>query len=174
MTVKKETKKIRSRMSPPPRNPQTITGDSMTQQHFLEEADINTIVRRYMKTGIMANARNPVAGAFGDFTPTDYQEMRNQIADIDQNFSSLPAKVRRRFDDDPYQLLRWLDRPENIPEAIKMGLVPDPDPKPAKAPSGASQGFQDESQLDIEIESKKPVTKPAQTPPKGGLSTTPP
>jgi len=98
-------------------------GASRTQQQFKDESDINTIVKRYIKTGQLGNPNATRQPSFGDFTSVDYMAMRNAIADIDQDFASLPAKIRRRFNEDPYQLVRWLENPANAKEAAKMGLI---------------------------------------------------
>lgn len=98
-------------------------GETRAQQQFKDEADINTIVKRYMKTGNLGNPNATRQPSFGDFSSVDYMEMRNAIADIDQDFASLSAKIRRRFNEDPYQLVRWLENPANAKEAAKLGLI---------------------------------------------------
>jgi len=98
-------------------------GETRTQQQFKDEANINTIVKRYIKTGQLGNPNASRQPSFGDFSSVDYMDMRNAIADIDQDFASLPAKVRRRFNEDPYQLVRWLENPANAKEAAKLGLI---------------------------------------------------
>lgn len=100
-------------------------GISLTQQHFKEETEINSMVRKYMK-GHPLSITNKQA-KYGDFANAeDFHTMKNAIADIDSNFASLPAKLRGRFKNDPYQLLRWLENPANHREAVKLGLMEAP------------------------------------------------
>lgn len=118
---------VRNRFSEHPVTAEHNTEKSLTQQHFTDDADINTIVARAIKTGNfgdVTNARQPI---FGDFTAVDYQEMRNQIADVNQQFDMLPAKIRARFANDPLQLLRFVNDPRNLAESAKLGFIKIPE-----------------------------------------------
>lgn len=111
------------------RSPEKQFGPSLTKQQFKEESDINTIVNRHLRT----NTPFPQGDQrfyFGDVTAADFQSMMNQVADVEFAFGSLPARLRRRFSNSPYQLVRWVEDPANREEAIKLGLLPEP---PAKA-----------------------------------------
>lgn len=118
-------------------------GPLLTKQEPLVDSDINHIVARYAKTGIVPG--NPSRPRFGDFTGPGFQEMRNAIADIDTQFLSLPPKVRKTFSNDPGNLIRWVNDPANQAEAVKMGLIsrpageddpfePEPSVRPPKGP----------------------------------------
>lgn len=99
-------------------------GEEITQQHMANEVDINTIVSRFIKTGQLGNPMDKRVPMFGDISHLDFQTMQNAIVDIDNKFSSLPAKYRNRFGNDPYQMLRFIDDKSNEAECIKMGLLP--------------------------------------------------
>lgn len=117
----------------------TITEQSLTKQSFAKEADINTIVNRVLKGSAMPQGeRQP---RYGDFTGLDYVGMQNQIALVNQSFAELPSDVRRRFDNDPSELLAFLGDPENRDEAIELGLLPTLDQNiPSESPGkGASE-----------------------------------
>lgn len=98
-----------------------------TQQQFADEADINNIMKRHlggaplMSTAAQASGRQPL---YLDVSSLDYQHMVNVIADAKQAFLTLPPKLRRYHNNDPYQMVRWLDNPENHEEARKLGLMP--------------------------------------------------
>jgi len=98
---------------------------SRTQQHFAKEADINNIMRRYQKTGILGNPADGLRkGFFGDFTMvSDFQTMVNQIQEAQLRFMALPALVRERFANDPAQLMAFIADPKNIEEGRKLGLI---------------------------------------------------
>lgn len=101
--------------------------EGMTQQQFKDETDINTIVRRFGLTGdLPQNLNMPVSG---DFTGiSDYQTAVNLVLKADEEFMTLPGEMRARFNNDPAQLLAFLDDPNNKDEAEKLGIVN----KPAK------------------------------------------
>lgn len=103
-------------------------GISLTQQHFKEECDINTIVRRYAVTGVMPNV-NPKPPIYGDFSEVpDYQAAFAAVAHAGELFASLPSAVRDRFGNDPARMIAFLQDSANRAEAEKLGLI-----EPAKA-----------------------------------------
>lgn len=96
--------------------------DSMTQQSFKDEADINTIVRRFGLTGqLPQDLQMPVSG---DFTGiSDYHTAMNMVLAAQDEFLRVPPDVRARFQNDPAQLMAFLDDPANRAEAESLGLV---------------------------------------------------
>lgn len=116
--------KIYSRFNLPESKPVMPVGPSLTQQQFKDDADINKITARYIKTNVLGTpGGQPRQPIFGDFTSIDFQTMQNTIADVEQNFNSLPSRIRNRFKNSPYQLIRFVEQPENRSQAIKLGLV---------------------------------------------------
>lgn len=96
--------------------------ETLARQSFKEEADINTIVNRFMKTGVLPQAVN--LPRYGDFSEAmDYHSALNLIMQADDAFMELPAELRARFENDPGQLLEFLQDEANRPEAEKLGLV---------------------------------------------------
>lgn len=116
-----------SKMTKTERRAYSLPTENEVQQHMREEVDINNIVNRFQKTGQlgagMTNGRTP---KYMDISSMDFQTMQNQVADINSNFMTLPAKLRRRFNHSPYQLLRFLDDENNRDEAIELGLIDAP------------------------------------------------
>lgn len=105
--------------------------DSVTQQQFAEECDINNIVRRFGLTGeLPENYRAPVSG---DFTGiTDYHTALTAVRQAEERFMEMPGELRYKFANDPNRLIGFLDDPNNRAEAIALGLVnPPPPPAPA-------------------------------------------
>lgn len=100
-------------------------GEGVTQQQFRDEVDINTIVRNFGITGEMPeNLKMPVSG---DFTGiSDYHQALNLVLQAEDGFMTLPGDMRARFQNDPGQLLAFLENPANKDEAIKLGLVNKP------------------------------------------------
>lgn len=96
-------------------------GESMTIQSHSEDADINTMVRRF---GIVEAMPHTVrVPSFGDFADvTDYRSAIAAAGEALDHFMKLPAPIRAQFDNDPQNLLDFASIPENIPKLIEMGL----------------------------------------------------
>jgi phage internal scaffolding protein len=95
---------------------------SLTQQQFKDEADINTIVDRFMKTGVMPSPVN--MPQFVDYEGVfDFQSAMNVVRAADENFMRLDAKVRARFNNSPQEFLEFFSNPENVEEAVRLGLA---------------------------------------------------
>lgn len=111
---------------------------SKTQQQFQKECDVNFIVHQNEATGLVThlNRGTPAWGVDLSDAPT-YQEALNLVMDAQASFASLDARVRARFENDPVKLLAFLDNPDNLQEAISLGLVePKPSPSaPAEKPT---------------------------------------
>jgi len=116
--------------------------DGLTQQNFQDETDINNIMAKFAKTGLVDHV-NKVTGSYGDFTTVqDYQLHLDQVMAATEAFMALPAKVRQRFENDPSHLLAFVQDPRNRDEAIALGLVeppPPPEPKAAEQRPEASE-----------------------------------
>lgn len=96
---------------------------SMAKQSFAAEADINTITRRYLQTGVLpSGARKP---SYGDFSGSqDYLDLQNRLASARQDFEALPSDLREDFGNRVENLLEYLADPENRAEAVELGLLP--------------------------------------------------
>lgn len=110
---------------------QTInTEPSMTSQQFKDQCDVNNIMKKYRLTGELTHLRKN-QGQYIDLTQLpDYQTALQTVIDANSAFESLPAHVRKHFQNDPKQLLQFVADPKNKEEAIKLGLIPEPQQKP--------------------------------------------
>jgi len=116
------------------------SGHTMTQLHFQDRQNVNSIIARYKKTGVLGTGQSCSARPqFGNFIGMDFVTMNNIVAQGMQSFAQLPSVIRRRFNNDAGVMLEWLQNEGNKEEAIKLGLIPKP---PKTAPEGASQGAQ--------------------------------
>lgn len=77
------------------------TGDeSLTQQSFKDECDINVILKRFAVTGEMPdNVRVPQYGEFEE--SFDFMSSMNVIRAAEESFAAMPAAIRERFNNDP-------------------------------------------------------------------------
>ena len=105
-------------------------GESRTKQSFKKQSDINVIMKKYERTGLITHTKQN--GAYGDFSDVkDYHAALNAIYEANEGFMTLPASLRKRFGNDPAQLIEFLNDANNLEEAVELGLVE----KPVKAPS---------------------------------------
>lgn len=102
--------------------------ETRTQQNFCDECDINTILEKFGVTGeLPATTRMPIQADFTDVM--DYQTAMNAVIAADAAFMELPAKTRARFQNDPQQLMEFLQDEGNRAEAKKLGLLAPEVPK---------------------------------------------
>lgn len=119
-----------------------VADDGMTEQSHKADSDINTIVRRIERGQPLSAFQQGSQGIYGDFTQfQDYQENLNTVIAAQEAFDSLPAPIRKRFDNDPVELMKFLDDNKNREEAENLGLVnKKPEPVPAPPPQQPSGG----------------------------------
>jgi phage internal scaffolding protein len=98
---------------------------TLAQQQFRDEADINTILERFGRTGeVIVPVRPP---EFGDFSEvTDYHSAMNMIIEAQGAFDALPARIRKEFDNDPGRFVDFVMDENNRDKAVEMGLVEAP------------------------------------------------
>lgn len=110
----------------------TFKGQSMTKQSFRQESNINNIMKKYERTGLLEHV-NERQARFGDFADIpDFQTALNQIHEAQMLFDDLPAAIRKKFQNDPVEFVEFAQNPENEDQMIEMGLLP---PKPSVSPS---------------------------------------
>ena len=96
---------------------------SLTRQEFADECDINILMDKYEKTGIIShvNPRNPQYLDLSDVP--DLQTAHQIIQTAASEFMALPAKVRREFDNDPMKFVEFGQNPDNIEKMREWGLA---------------------------------------------------
>lgn len=97
-------------------------GESRTKQSFREESDINVVMARYRQTGVLPEMRERVA-QYLDVSEADFLEAQLVVAGASSMFHGLPADVRFRFHNSPSEFLAFMNQPENLEEAIRMGVI---------------------------------------------------
>ena len=114
--------------------------NNRTDQSGAADADINNIVARFHKTGVLPGI--DVQSVYADVSdaPT-YQEALQTIINAENQFMALDAKTRKRFSNDPSEFLEFVANPENGSELVKLGLATlrEPTPSPAAPVSPGGQ-----------------------------------
>jgi len=104
-----------------------INQKSMTNQADMDSADINKIMGKYEKTGVLIDQlgieRKPTYGDFSEVP--SYHESLSAIRRIEVAFNTQPAHIRNRFNNNPQELIEFLRDDKNMAEAIKLGIIAD-------------------------------------------------
>jgi len=95
---------------------------SRTVQSEAIHCDINRIIEKFQKTGVIPFQTQ---GVFGDFTKeTDLMAHKAKIHLAKSKFEELSYELRNRFKN-VESLLDWLSDSNNKEEAIELGLIAD-------------------------------------------------
>lgn len=111
----------------------TCTDPTRTKQSFKAECDINTIIARFLRTGVMDFAQKHEP-RYGDCTGQEFQSAMNTVSRAQSLFLDLPAALRGRFENDPAKFLDFIQDTKNRDEAIELGLIAKPKPAPSSDP----------------------------------------
>lgn len=107
--------------------PHPLCGESLTEQHHKKTCDINKIIARYAKTGLIDHVRKH-QGTYGDVSGHDFKTAQDLIAEQKSIFHELPAEVRAEFDNDPANYLDLVMTDEGVEQLADMlNPVPDSD-----------------------------------------------
>lgn len=123
-----------------PHDPVTLDAskDGRTKQSFAEESNINLIMKKYEKTGMLDHF-NRFQGHYGSFIDApDYHTSMNAIRAAGEMFMEIPATIRAKFDNDPAIFLAFVQDEANTEEMVKMGLAKAP-PKEATPPKAKTE-----------------------------------
>lgn len=105
------------------------TEPSLTRQEFSEECDINVIMAQYEKTGVISHvvAREPTYLDLTDIP--DFRTAMDMMSEAEKAFMSLPAKVRKDFDNDARNFVDFAVDPANLDKMREYGLAPPAEPQ---------------------------------------------
>lgn len=166
--MKSSKPKFHTRYNPPPSPGIVFEEDSMTQQHFRDECDINKIVERAIRTGDTTVFTSTQRGEFYDASAiTDYADAMALVDDVHDDFNSLPSGIRSMFGNNVSQYVEFMSNPENWDKARELGLldggeekVTEPqvrEPAPAPAPPRERSGAEVNNASNAGSEPAKPA-----------------
>lgn len=97
--------------------------EGRTKQASKDECDINLIFERVTKGGQLTHINESMA-TFGDFSvDSDFFGTMRRVRVAEEAFQDLPGRTRDRFANRPEKLFEFLSNPENLAEAVALGLV---------------------------------------------------
>lgn len=126
---------------PPPKVRIDCSGDPvLTRQSEKESADINVIMRRYIKTGLLPPGFN-AESVFADVSEVGtYRDVVERVEHANREFMKLPSAIRKRFGHSPGEFLEFVSDPANRPELEQLGLVRKVEPAPAGGTAAPAAG----------------------------------
>ena len=96
----------------------------MAQQQFKDECDINNIMSKYQKTGLITHVAKH-QGDYHDFTVMpDFKTAIDTIHEAEAMFMEIPANIREQFENDPGKFVEFATDDCNYDEMVRMGLIP--------------------------------------------------
>jgi hypothetical protein len=112
--------------------PAMPSGPSLTRQEFADDCDINVLMRRFENQDIGAVMRRAAEPFYADFSaiPSDLMGTLQFMEEATQAFMTLPASVRRDFENNPHAFVQYAVDPANVEQMRAWGLA-----KPAQVVS---------------------------------------
>jgi len=109
---------------------------SKTDPSWKQDCDVNHIMKRFKKTGQISHLATR-QGVYTDVSEIpDLLGAVTQVQKANEAFSLLPAHVRKRFNNNPVEMVNFLQDSTNDQEAIQLGLKIS---SPIENQSGASK-----------------------------------
>lgn len=107
---------------------------SMARQSEFESSDINAIMKRFEKTGVLPMDTRPAL--FQDVSEIgSYRDALETMRLAEEGFMALSPAIRDKFGNDPVAFLDFTSRPENFAELQAMGILEAPDTPKDVAPA---------------------------------------
>jgi phage internal scaffolding protein len=96
-------------------------GSSRTKQSLKDETNINLIMSKYQKTGVI-NFANTTPPTYDYASSDDYHTSLNLITSAQSKFNELPSSVRNKFHNDPYKFLDYMHDETKLEDSYEVGL----------------------------------------------------
>lgn len=121
-----------SMMSKEPRIAVGPFDEDMTKQSMKAECDINRIVARYRKSGVVSHLAAGVPQYMDVSHVGDFREALSKVSQAQEFFAKLPARVRAFFGNDPAAFLDYAaEHGKDATEAKVREVAEVPAVKPA-------------------------------------------
>jgi len=120
---------------------EVLKRERRVKSEFKDECDINLIMARYRKTGILPESARSAAARYGDFGQVpDFMQMQEKLIAANALFDSLPAAVRKQFNNDPGEFISASNTREGRELMVKLGLGKEAVSSPLEASSSSGGG----------------------------------
>ena len=99
---------------------------TMTKQNLKNEMDVNNIIKKYNKTGVLPDLHK-LEAMYGEITSMDLQEAMNMHIAAEKAFMEVPSEIRKQFGNDAGAFIDYATDEANITQMREWGLAqPEP------------------------------------------------
>lgn len=110
--------------------------ESLTQQQFKEDADINVLARRFGLEEKLTMVPAPDPRAYGDVSEApDFRTLQDRVRDAENRFMAFDPAMRRRFGNSVGAFWKWVNDKDNWDEAVRLGFLARAEPSPPAPPA---------------------------------------
>jgi hypothetical protein len=120
MAIENYAKKVMERRL---RNKVDASSPVLTDQSMVKNQDINNIMKKYQKTGVLPQTRQALAQYLDVSEVPSLEEAHEAIIEARNMFNELPSDVRKLMDNDPTKLHEYCSNPENADFLVKRGVL---------------------------------------------------
>lgn len=96
--------------------------ESKTKQSFKDQCNINKIVDRFQRTGVLPATQNALP-RFMDVPQTDLLSALNLVREAESLFYQVPAQIRKKVNNNPVEFLQFIQNPDNMDTLDECGLL---------------------------------------------------
>ena len=95
--------------------------DGRTKQAHKDECDINQVLSKYLKSGVIDHVSSHHA-QYGEAPGIDFKEALDLVRRSQEMFAELPAKARKHFNNDPAAFMDAVHEEGNESLMYELGL----------------------------------------------------
>lgn len=95
----------------------------LTDQSYKGSSDINNIMKRYKKTGILPETKKHLAKYVDNSNIPSIEDAHNVIMEAKNLFMQLPAEVRKKMGNDPANMVDFVKDEKNKDYLVEKGLL---------------------------------------------------
>lgn len=116
--AQKITKKRESKRTHP-----ILSDKQLTDQSHKGMVDINSIMEKYRKTGMLPQFREKIPLFIDNTGIASVEEAHALVREANYLFEQIPSQVRKMMDNNPANLVDFVLNPENKEICLKYGLL---------------------------------------------------
>jgi hypothetical protein len=94
----------------------------MTEQNHAKECDLNWILRKYQKTGVIDHVRKH-QGRYDDVSVTDFTDAMHTVSEAQNMYNELPSFIQMATGGSVEKFLELVQNPDNKDELARLGLL---------------------------------------------------
>lgn len=120
-----------------------LSDKKLVDQSQKNLVDINVIIERYRKTGMLPQFKEKFPLFIDNTGVTSVEEAHDLVQNANMLFQQIPSAVRKLMDNDPRNLIDFVSNEENREICIKYGLLEPKAVTPAKVEADKPQETQE-------------------------------